>query len=118
MRIHLEVCLDASELFQAKQGSTNCGAGPTNAYLMWLGLLRTGEGVSDFIWADYILAVNTPFSFTNWASGEPSFTDNHESCVAMHTDGAWEDVQCGNSETSVLNRIWMCEKPANVGKSG
>lgn len=68
---------------------------------MYMGLVRTGPGPSDFVWSD-----GTPFVFTNWNGGEPS--GGNENCVEMLDSGKWNDIPSADQRTH------MCEKPCAV----
>ena len=46
-----------------------------------------------WIWID-----GSPFSYINWASGEPS-GDELENCLELNSKyGTWSDVHCNNSQ--------------------
>ena len=41
---------------------------------------------------------NTPISYTNWASGEPSGGGNEGNCMAIQGDGYWNDANCASTK--------------------
>ena len=81
---HLVAVNDGSEM-----NFLNSTFGANN---LWLGLERTGPGVSDFIWSN-----GDALTFTNWAPSEPNNAGGSENYVHTYANwGAWNDLSEGN----------------------
>jgi C-type mannose receptor len=78
---------------------------PSTAQAAWIGLVRTGPGKKDFVWAS-----GEPFAFASWAPGEPNNTGGLEDCVVLwgpaladpKLRGHWNDAPCAFPRDLVL----------------
>lgn len=70
---------------------------------MWIGLSRKIDSHDDsFYWVD-----GSDLSFTNWASGEPSSTNENCTEFVMRTGGKWNDLRC------TVHKPFICGKKLN-----
>uniref|UniRef100_A0A452I219 C-type lectin domain-containing protein n=1 Tax=Gopherus agassizii TaxID=38772 RepID=A0A452I219_9SAUR len=59
-------------------------------------------GMSDVQTEGKFLYLNGgPVTYTNWETGEPNNNKN-EDCVAMYSNGKWNDIDCSNSEILII----------------
>ncbi|CAM9842483.1 unnamed protein product, partial [Heterosigma akashiwo] len=64
----------------------------------WIGLNdQTTEGT--YMWSDDSTLESD--DYTNWYEGEPNNYNDSEDCVAMYTNGQWNDYPCSTSLSSV-----------------
>ncbi|KAM3850435.1 macrophage mannose receptor 1-like [Diretmus argenteus] len=68
----------------------------------WIGL-SAPDPSTGYVWSD-----GSPLSFQHWKDGEPSNTQNVESCAEMYThgwdeDGSWNDAHCESYN------VWLCQ---------
>lgn len=82
---------------------------------VWIGLNDPGHNRL-WQWSD-----NTPFNYSNWATGEPDNVQNIQFCVRLIADAAgshpwdvatyWDDVQCDSAEQHLDNmRGAVCQR--------
>lgn len=65
---------------------------------LWIGAtdgrMKSQQGAGTYKWI-----TNEPFSYKEWASGEPNAADCgykcYEHCAVQRSDGLWNDVNCG-----------------------
>ncbi len=71
----------------------------------WIGLRRVGPGKHDFAWES-----GEPFSYSDWAPGEPSNSDGGEDCgviwgpalAAKGLPGRWNDAPCSYGRDTII----------------
>ena len=51
--------------------------------------------------------VSSPLVYSDWESGEPSYTETGTNCMCLWTNLGWKDCQCA------LGLSYMCEKRAD-----
>ena len=79
---------------------------------VWIGLNdRAAEGI--FVWTD-----GTPFSFANWAQGEPNNSAGDEDCVQMIFNGTWNDARCTLAGVALLELPAPTQLPCNADLDG
>lgn len=59
---------------------------------------RTVEGTWQWVTGE-------PWSYSNWADGEPNNTGGIEDCAEIHVNGEWNDCPCGTDNPA------LCERP-------
>ena len=75
----------------------------SNGTLWWIGATDAAEE-GNFQWMS-----GTPWSYTNWKSGEPNDHLTGEDCVHMYSDGSWNDRPCQHSSSHPALGTPLCQ---------
>lgn len=78
---------------------------PSTLQVVWIGLVRTGDGKKAFAWES-----GEPLTYTNWAPGEPNNSGWQEECAEiwgpaisnLSLAGGWNDDTCWSLRGAVI----------------